>query len=476
MKKLYKLLIISTIFSICFFSFDSLTQDNAPAAAPKFLYNGNPEHSEGKISGVHSTVSVTDKSGVLEVVIKGSKENYPGFSIVPSKEKYWDLSPWGHVKAKITNTGSKNLSVNMRVDNEGDWRKSPWNTESVHLKPGESKYLKVIFGYQYGYKPGFKLDPSKVVAILFFCGKSKDERSFKIEEIQAGGPAGEKPPVDPDSVITRPEGGVITGKDAKLTPPPKLESKDLTSVDFNKSGEISLETSANQDGLLVIRPAMGVWHLGNYNEIKISILNKGQTTVKTSVSAESRRNKFTDETIAVLNPNEEKDVVISFIPSKPWQGEPNPEKQHNSGIKGTGTEFESNRVNGIKISFDKADAPGNILIKSITAIATPCILPEWIGKKPPVEGKWQLTFEDNFDGDSINLKTWNIYTANYWDKRTHFTKENTIVKDGFLILRYEKKTGNHNDDPEDKSPVAKTDFACGFADSLRQMDTKIWLF
>lgn len=91
-------------------------------------------------------------------------------------------------------------------------------------------------------------------------------------------------------------------------------------------------------------------------------------------------------------------------------------------------------------------------------------VPSWVGQRPPVEGEWVKTFEDNFDGDFLDLKKWNIYTENYWDKRTHFTKDNAIVKDGKLILHYREKDRFHNDNPEEKR-IGKTAYACGFADT-----------
>ena len=88
--------------------------------------------------------------------------------------------------------------------------------------------------------------------------------------------------------------------------------------------------------------------------------------------------------------------------------------------------------------------------------------PAWLGQRPPVDGEWTKTFEDNFDGNSIDLTKWNIYSDNYWDSKTHFSKDNVIVKDGKLTLRVEYKHGHHNDDPKG----AETDYATGFADTF----------
>ena len=187
----------------------SAIAQEGPAAAPKFLYNENPSLSAGKIADAHATLTVTPRNGGLDVVVAGSPEGYPGFAFVPSSGTVWDLSAWGHVKAKVTNTGTVGLMVSMRVDNNGEWKDSPWNTESIYLKPGESKFLKVIFGYQYGYQLGYKLKTDAVSRVLIFTGQSNKERSFRIEDLLAGGAKGDRPPVDPNSVSERPKGGQL---------------------------------------------------------------------------------------------------------------------------------------------------------------------------------------------------------------------------------------------------------------------------
>jgi len=88
-------------------------------------------------------------------------------------------------------------------------------------------------------------------------------------------------------------------------------------------------------------------------------------------------------------------------------------------------------------------------------------MPEWLGKKPPVEGEWVQTFNEEFEGKTIDLTKWNIYAPNYWDKKTHFSKDNVVLGGGTATLHYEKKTGTHNDDPAGKT----TDYTCGYFDT-----------
>ncbi len=82
----------------------------------------------------------------ITVTIGPGPEGYPGVTLRPDKA-VWDLSRFGHVEARVVNTGDKPLSVLLRVDNAGDWADNPWNTESVSLPPGKSGTITAIFGY-----------------------------------------------------------------------------------------------------------------------------------------------------------------------------------------------------------------------------------------------------------------------------------------------------------------------------------------
>ena len=76
-----------------------------------------------------------------------------------------DLSAFTGVEAEVTNLDQVERKVVLRVDNGGDWRREPWNTEVDTLAPGETKVIAVTFGRSYG-APGYKLDPATVVNLL----------------------------------------------------------------------------------------------------------------------------------------------------------------------------------------------------------------------------------------------------------------------------------------------------------------------
>ncbi len=153
----------------------------------------------------------------FSVTIQPGKETYPGVHYVP-KGGPWDLSAFGHVEAQFANLGQKPIMLNLRIDGqtaEGEWAS---NTESVTIPPGEAKPAKVFFGYTYGGKPGAKLKTSAITKIVVFVNKSSEEQKFRINAIDAGGEAGEKPPVKPENVRVKPENGVIYGGAVTLDP------------------------------------------------------------------------------------------------------------------------------------------------------------------------------------------------------------------------------------------------------------------
>ena len=109
------------------------------------------------------------------------------------------------------------------------------------------------------------------------------------------------------------------------------------------------------------------------------------------------------------------------------------------------------------IATDKADAERALSVQSIKADLPALQLPDWLGKRPPVDGDWIQTLNENFDGP-LDPSIWEVKGANYWDKQSHFSKDNVIVENGNAKLRYEKKTGFHNDDPKEK----QTDWQSGY--------------
>lgn len=447
--------------------------------APKFLIDPRSSAAASQITtgdNDHGQTTTTLGPDGITLNIAGGPAGYPGIVLKSETGAPWDLTPWGHVRAKITNLGTERLSMGMRLDNKNDG--TSCNAETRGLNPGESKEIKVIFGYSYG-KKGFELNPGAITQILFMANGRKDTpRSFRIEDVQASGSAGEEPPFDPSTFRVKPENGAILGRKSKIDAAKQIVAKGGSKAALAPDGTLQIDFAGGpKDEQVLIQPAVGSWDLTDQFQVQVKLKNIGTSPVTPKVRVESKGG--TSDTIAAtapIPPSGESEVTVPFspaispaIPKDPKQDVfgPGSWAEQNWGPQpGTGTKFTSDWAKGVTILSDKTEGAKSLVVTSITAcVPEPPKLPDWLGKRPPVDGDWVQTLDEEFDKDTLDLNRWNIYMHNYWDKRTHFSKDNAIVKDGTLTLHYEKKTGYHNDNPNDIKTVGKTDYASGFADT-----------
>ena len=396
--------------------------------------------------------------GMVVTIAPGEKAT-PTIFILPN-EGVWDLSDFGHITAMVTNLDTENpLRIHMRVDNAGNWQDKPWNTEVIRVLPGKTQPLKVMFGHHYGFKPGFKLDPSKVEKVALFIEHPEKEYSYRIDSVVAAGPKGEKPQINPEHVRVLPKDGVIVDEQTDIGKTLRLTANQ--GVARVVDGAVSVEFSADADNPLVaIRPQQGAWNLNQHLQVSVTLTNTGESPTTPRVWLET--SKGDSDVIAAGAPiavGQSATVVVPFRSKSIWQG---PQTFEAKPYKGEGgTVMASNAVKAVFIAPGPDDAAAGFRVERIVAgMPSRQSQPEWLGKRPPVDGNWSLTFEDNFD-KQIDPDVWNIYTSNFWDKKSHFSKDNVIVKDGVVKLRFEKKTGHHNDDPQNKV----TDYATGFLDT-----------
>lgn len=141
----------------------------------------------------------------LEVTTPGYVQgaaDHPGIHIYPAEGTSWDLSKYGHVEATVTNTGTSSFGINLHVidDKDGSWTEN--NSEFVDVKPGETRTLKVIFGYSRGFRPIGTANPATILQLFFYLYHSANPHSFRLENIVAAGTPGEKP--DPALVVIPP--------------------------------------------------------------------------------------------------------------------------------------------------------------------------------------------------------------------------------------------------------------------------------
>ena len=407
---------------------------------------------DGKVGGfalkADSPQVTADKSpGGIEVKIAPGADGYPGLSITRADGKPFDLSAYGHLKAAIANTGSTDLDLGLRADNAGDWKDEPYNTENLILKPGQKADIHLIFGHSFGHKKGFALNSSAIVRLLVFTGKTETAKSFRIESITAGGEPGETPEADPASIRLVPDKGLIFKQGEERLPPLRLEGNGGAEPKLVPSEGIMIRLPG-KGSEAAIRPEQGRWDLSRSLQVVVSIRNEGGSAASPSLRLESNGGPTALVPAGEIAAGASKDVAISFMAAEPWRGRPDFSGKGQGTTEGSGTPFGSDAVSAVVISGDRESI---FTIRAIRAtVPLPPKLPDWLGKRPPVDGDWRQTFKEEFDGQAVDAAKWNVHAANYWDKASWFSRDNVRVGGGVAKLRYEKRTGRHNDDPQGK--------------------------
>ncbi len=132
----------------------------AEPSAPHWEFAGHPVGIETEHASVLAAPPGPD-GPALDLVFQAGQA-YPAVHVRLGTPL--DLSAFTGVEAELTNLDAVERKVVLRVDNGGDWRREPWNTEVDALAPGQTKVIAVTFGRSYG-APGYKLDPAAVVNV-----------------------------------------------------------------------------------------------------------------------------------------------------------------------------------------------------------------------------------------------------------------------------------------------------------------------
>jgi len=80
----------------------------------------------------------------------------------------------------------------------------------------------------------------------------------------------------------------------------------------------------------------------------------------------------------------------------------------------------------------------------------PVQIPEWVGTRPPVEGDWVQTLNENFDEPILNTKLWTprqSYDVIIHNHIQRYAEENATLDKGILSIKCEKKTGDQYNTP-----------------------------
>lgn len=401
------------------------------------------------------TRDTSSGSPALKVMFPGGSA-YPGVDL-PVPTSHWDLSAYAGVEAEISNLSQEKLNLSLRIDNPGDWSRSPWNTNNVWLAPGETQRLQVVFGQSFG-NAAYPLDPSRISNLKLFAADPTRDSAILVKSVRAFGTAEKKatpasPTITTDATFSPPISGELLdlGKSDALA---SLKHTQASSVIEGAKLKVTFNAASDYPNIQFPIPSGG-WNLDAFGGIEVTVTNPHDRKI--------------DVFLRVDNPGDWK--------TEPWNTE---KATIEAGTTQTVTltfgqqngapafPLNSKRISAIQIFIEKHKADTTLILSGLKATGSPAATlgagaltspadreipvtpPPWLGERPPVDGEWVQTLSENFDGDRLNDQLW---TPRFpWDgpqpgQLQRYVPENVIVGDGFATFKVEKRHGHENNDP-----------------------------
>ncbi|MEZ0215762.1 MAG: hypothetical protein ACAH89_01370, partial [Rariglobus sp.] len=355
---------------------------------------------------------------------------FPGINF-PLGAPTVDLSAFNSIELEVRNISQTRVRLHLRVDNPGDWRQSPWNTERAMLAPGETKTLRLFFGLSQG-QPAYALDPKLISGVKLFADAPKQTNATVLitRLVAVTG----QPPTVPAAVAAapaaaRPAAPQLPESNSEFSPPISGELVNLHAADalakfkFNNSTgtladgklKVSFSSATTYPNLYVITPKDGL-DLSAFAGIELTAHNPGPHAVVANLRIENRPNARAQE--LGQNPWNTEKLVIKpgeTVPLRLTFGQ-------NNGSPGY--DLHAGRVSAIQLFLIKPKPDSTLVLSDIKAWGSagdrasstvltkpadrtlPVTPPVWLGQRPPVEGNWVQTLDENFDGKKLNDKLW----------------------------------------------------------------------
>jgi beta-glucanase (GH16 family) len=415
-----------------------------------------------------TSVSIVDQDGAKVVQAKFVGGNgYPSLDF-PTPAEGWKMAGTAGVQVELTNKSAGSINVAMRLDELGNYQKS--NTESVTLGAGQTKTLKVTFGKSFGGGPGYKIDPAKITNIKLFANNPKQETIVQIKNLQTFGTAEssasatteQAAPALKAGLMSPPISGELLVIDSK-TVPTSFQSQGSTVTIEDGTLKTVFNGGKGYPNLRFPIPKGG-WNLSSFGGIQVEVTNPGASPVRTFLRVDNpgdwKKEPWNTEWLTIPA-GQTKTLKMIF-------GEQNGAPAY---------PLDSNNINSIQVFLENPKQETTLLFKDLRAYGSPrprasnlsfskpedrnvpVVPAAWVGSKPPVDGNWVQTLNENFDGSKLNDKIWREQT--WWHgmlpgQTQRYSSDQLIFENGVLKMKTEKKRGYQYDNPElHKQPDGK---------------------
>ncbi len=408
--------------------------------------------------GVNVAVDNSSGSAALKIQF-GTEGSYPAVRL-PKPVDDWDLSKFTAVAADVENTGAAPVVVAIRVDNAGDWRQSPWNTEMAKIAPGQKKTLMVTFGKSDGGNPGYPLDSSKISNIQVFALKPPTDSSLLVHGVSAVGTAAVKSGASSqagESLNAPAISGELLILDAKTQAADFQAKSAVVNVGEEKGAKVlQVQFQAQENYPAVEFPIPdGGWNLAHFAGVQVDVTNASDKPVMAGLRMDNPGDWRTEPWNTQLNkvdPGETKTIQAYF--------------GKNNGAPGFPLNPAS--ISKLQVFLEKPKQDTSVVVNNLKAFGTaeatatesytkpadrekPVTVPAWVGTKPPVEGNWVQTLNENFDGVKLNEKIWTprlIWDGPAKGELQRYVEENVSVGDGMATIKCEKRPGHQYNNPK----------------------------
>lgn len=203
----------------------------------------------------------------------------------------------------------------------------------------------------------------------------------------------------------------------------------------------------------------GGWNLDTFGHVEAQVTNtsekKATVYMRVDNAGDEKESRWNTSSIKI-EPGETETLKVTF---------------GLNNNKNPGFPLDPSQVTGIQIFMIKPKQDVTLKIQGLRAAGSPdasannnagsfttledrdkpVTPPEWLGQRPPVEGDWVQTLNENFDGDTLNTEIWRTDGSMknpLPGALERNSAENIEVRDGILRLKAEKRSGRHHDLPD----------------------------